>query len=30
MHTFGDEANAERDTLLTYYFAIRKFTVGGR
>ncbi|KAM3178795.1 hypothetical protein ACTXT7_001829 [Hymenolepis weldensis] len=30
MHTFGDEANAERDTLLTYYFAIRKLTVGGR
>ncbi|KAH9280970.1 Laminin-like protein lam-2 [Echinococcus granulosus] len=30
MHTFGDEANAESDTLLTYYFAIRKFTVGGR
>ncbi|BHF70543.1 laminin subunit [Sparganum proliferum] len=30
MHTFGDERNAERDTLLTYYFAVRKLTVGGR
>ncbi|KAA0188755.1 Laminin subunit gamma [Fasciolopsis buskii] len=30
MHTFGDERGAERDTLLTYYFAVQKFTVGGR
>ncbi|CAH8656384.1 unnamed protein product [Schistosoma intercalatum] len=30
MHTFGDERGAERDTLLTYYFAIQKLTVGGR
>ncbi|VDP69248.1 unnamed protein product [Echinostoma caproni] len=30
MHTFGDERGAERDTLLTYYFAIQKFTIGGR
>ncbi|TGZ71892.1 hypothetical protein CRM22_002398 [Opisthorchis felineus] len=30
MHTFGDERGAEKDTLLTYYFAIDKFTVGGR
>ncbi|KAF5398856.1 Laminin subunit gamma-1 [Paragonimus heterotremus] len=30
MHTFGDERGAEKDTLLTYYFAIQKFTVGGR
>ncbi|CAH8649223.1 unnamed protein product [Heterobilharzia americana] len=30
MHTFGDERGAERDTLLTYYFAVQKLTVGGR
>ncbi|VEL34129.1 unnamed protein product [Protopolystoma xenopodis] len=29
-HTFGDERNAEKDTLLTYYFAVSKLAVGGR